>query len=104
MGAEVKYSEASGGVFHSRGIRQISMHTHRALSMDIFLIARGNKERQTETGDRMKSSVSGFLSERRKYMTLNQLLYVVEVSKTKSINATAHTLFRCGKTQQCLWK
>lgn len=32
-------------------------------------------------------------SEGRKYMTLNQLLYVVEVSKTKSINATAHTLF-----------
>lgn len=33
----------------------------------------------------MKSSVSVFLSEGRKYMTLNQLLYVVEVSKTKSI-------------------
>lgn len=30
---------------------------------------------------------------KEKYMTLNQLLYVVEVSKTKSINATAHTLF-----------
>ncbi len=41
----------------------------------------------------MKSSVSGLLSEGREYMTLNQLLYVVEVSKTKSINATAHTLF-----------
>ncbi|MDO4340554.1 MAG: LysR family transcriptional regulator [Eubacteriales bacterium] len=26
-------------------------------------------------------------------MSLNQLLYVVEVSKTKSINATAHALF-----------
>lgn len=26
-------------------------------------------------------------------MTLNQLLYVVEVSKTKSINATAHALY-----------
>ncbi|MDE5779483.1 MAG: LysR family transcriptional regulator [Lachnospiraceae bacterium] len=47
----------------------------------------------------MKSSVSGFLSEGRKYMTLNQLLYVVEVSKTKSINATAHTLF---VTQSCV--
>lgn len=41
----------------------------------------------------MKSSVSGLFPEGREYMSLNQLLYVVEVSKTKSINATAHALF-----------